>query len=329
LRRPFDDGGSVLLKLLHGLSTHKYHESSSLSAEAFGISASSLSKQFKQASAEKLKQLQTRSLSEYEIVAIFVDAKRYAKDGIAVALGITHTGEKLILGIEQIASENCRAIEQWVDHWLERGLKFEEGVLFIIDGSKGIQKAIRNKCGHYALIQRCQWHKRENVLAYLDKPKQAVFRRRLQEAYGKTTHKGAKAALMRLHEELEVINVSAANSLLEGLEETLTIHRLGLATELGRSLSTTNCIESVMSLMGSYTDKVDRWHNSRQLLRWTGTALMDTEPRLRKIRGFRYLSVLRFKLRALTQERLKESPTRESSGSKSMAQVEIVDSRAS
>jgi putative transposase len=328
LQRPFDDGGQVMRKLLHGLSTHKYQESSSLAAEAFGISASSLSKQFKQASADKLKQLQSRSLSGHEIIAIFIDAKRYAKDGIAVALGVTLSGDKLILGIEQIHSENARAIEQWMDRWLERGLRFEEGILFIIDGSKGIDKALRNKFGNYALIQRCQWHKRENVLSYLDKAKQAVFRRRLQDAYGQTTHQRAKKALMRLHKELEPINASAANSLLEGLEETLTIHRLGLATELGRSLSTTNCIESVMSLMGGYTDKVDRWRNSNQLLRWTATALLDIEPRLRKIREFRYLSVLRFKLHALIQDPQKESSTHESSRSHAMDQVEIIDSRA-
>jgi transposase-like protein len=296
LQRPFDDDGGALRKLLHGLSMHKYHESSALAAEAFGISASNLSKRFKRGSAEKLRQLQTRSLAQYDIIAIFIDAKRYAEDGIMVALGVTIDGEKIILGIEQIHSENSRAIIQWLDKLIERGLKFEKGLLFIIDGSKGIKKAIEQRFSGLAVIQRCRWHKRENVVAYLDKPQQAVFRRRLQEAYAKTTYKEASAELNQLHRELENVNMSAANSLMEGLEETLTIHRLGLSPELAHSLSTTNCIEALMAQMGSYTDKIDRWHNSDQILRWTATACMDIEPRLNRIRGHRYLNVLRNKL---------------------------------
>ena len=111
-------------RLLHGLSTHKYHESSSLAAEAFGISASNLSKKFKKSSGEKLQQLQSRSLAQYDIAAIFIDAKRYADDGIIVGLGVTMDGKKIVLGIEQIHSENSRAIEQWLDRLIERGLKF-------------------------------------------------------------------------------------------------------------------------------------------------------------------------------------------------------------
>ena len=295
LQQPFNDEESMR-KLLHGLSTHKYHESSSLAAEAFGISPSSLSKKFIRCSGDKLKQLQTRSLAQQDIVAIFIDAKRYADDGIMVGLGVTIEGKKIVLGIEQVHSENGRAIEQWLDRLIERGLKFESGVLFIIDGSKGIKKAIEHKFSVYALIQRCRWHKRENVVAYLDEAQQAVFRRRLQDAYAQTTYKEAKAALMQLHQELEKFNASAANSLLEGLEETLTIHHLGLSDELAKSLSTTNCIEGVMSQMGSYTDKVDRWHNSSQILRWTGMGLMDIEPRMHRIKGHGYLKVLRYKL---------------------------------
>jgi transposase-like protein len=253
LQDPFDDDKGALARLLHGLSTHKYHESASLAAEAFGISASNLSKKFKRGSANKLKELQTRSLKQYDIAAIFIDAKRYADDGLMVALGVTIDGRKIILGIEQIHSENARAIEQWLDSLIERGLKFEGGVLFIIDGSKGIRKAIERKFSIYALIQRCRWHKQENVVAYLDDSQKVIFRRRLQEAYAKTTYKEAKADIDALYHELETVNMSAANSLTEGLEETLAIHRLGLSPELAKSLGTTNCIESVMSQMGQYT----------------------------------------------------------------------------
>ena len=296
LQTPFDDNKGALLRLLHGLSTHKYDESVSLATEAFGISASNLSKNFKRGSADKLKEMQERSLKDRDIVVIFIDAKRYADDGLMVALGVTIDGYKVILGIEQMHSENTRATEQWLDRLIERGLKFESGILFVVDGSKGIRKAIERKFSDYAMMQRCRWHKQENVVAYLDDSQKVIFRRRLQEAYSKTTYKEAKAALETLHHELENVNISAANSLREGLEETLTIHHLGLSPELAKSLSMTNCIESVMSQMGQYTDKVDRWHNSDQILRWTATALLDIEPRLNRIIGYRYLNILRTKL---------------------------------
>lgn len=327
LQRPFDDDGGSLLRLLHGLSTHKYEESSSLAAEAFGISASNLSKRFKRGSAKKLKELQMRSLATYDIVAIFVDGKRYAEDGLMVALGVTIDGTKLVLGVEHIHSENAKAIEQWLDKLIERGLKFEEGILFIIDGSKGIRKAIEYKFATYALCQRCRWHKQENIVAYLDDAQQVLFRRRLQDAYAKTTHKEAQSELQRIYQQLQKINESAANSLLEGLEETLTLHQLGLSLELARSLSTTNGIESVMSQLGQYTDKVDRWHNSSQILRWTATGLMDIEPRMHKIRGYRYLDVLRLKLREIVKQRQAKKDQKNLPTYKESSEPQIVERR--
>lgn len=318
LQKPFDDDGGSLKRLLHGLSTRKYHESSALAAEAFGISASSLSKRFKRGSAKKLKELQTRSLNSYDIVAIFIDAKRYAEDGLIVALGVTVDGTKIVLGVEHIHSENAKAIEQWMDKLIERGLRFEEGILFIIDGSKGIRKALERRFAAYALCQRCRWHKQENIVAYLDDAQQVLFRRRLQEAYAKTTYKEALAELQKIHQQLERINSSAANSLNEGLEETLTLHQLGLSPELTKSLSTTNCLESVMSLLGQYTDKVDRWHNGNQILRWTATGLLDIEPRLNKIQGARYLPVLKYKLKGIVRQRLQKD-----SGEKNIAMTEV------
>ena len=265
--------------------------------QVFGISASNVSKRFRIKSADYLKQLQTRSLAQHDVVAIFVDGKRYADDELLVALGITITGTKIILGVEQVHSENARAIGQFFNKLIDRGLAYEQGILFIIDGSKGIRKAIDRKFGPCALVQRCRWHKRENVTAYLDDSQKELCRRRMQEAYAKTTYKEAKAELLKIHQELMRVSESAAASLMEGLEETLTLHHLGLAPELERSLSTTNCIESVMSQLGQYTDKVDRWRNGSQILRWSATGLLDIEPRLNRIQGAKYLSVLKYKLK--------------------------------
>lgn len=128
----------------------------------------------------------------------------------------------------------------------------------------------------------------------------------MKQAYNKTSHKDAKSALDELHNELTRVNQSAAGSLAEGLEETLTLHTLGLSTELRKSLSTTNPIESAMSQLGQYADKVDQWHNSDQILRWTAATLLDLEPRMRRIKGFRYLKVLRFKLKEVVIKRLEK-----------------------
>lgn len=304
LQKPLNGDRQTILKLLNGISTRKYEKSAELVPEVFGLSPSTLSKRFKAKTIQSLRKLSNRSLAAEDIICIFIDAKHFAKDGLMLALGITIDGKKIVLGIEQCHSENSRVTEQFLEHLIERGLRFEEGILFIIDGSKGIKCAVENRFKEYAFIQRCQWHKRENVLAYLDPTQQALCRRRMQEAYRKTTYKEAKAALNRLHQELEKVNESAANSLLEGLEETLCLHRLGVSPELGKSLNTTNCIESVMSQIEQYTQKVDRWRNSEQILRWNAASLLEIEPRLRKIKGFRMLKMLRYKIQQEIEKRL-------------------------
>jgi transposase-like protein len=303
LQQPFAGDRQTFLKLLNGISTHKYRQSAELVPEVFGISASNVSKRFRFQTARRLEQLQTRSLAEHDFVAIFVDGKRYAQDGLLIALGITIDGVKMILGIEQLHSENARAVEQFFQRLIDRGLAYDQGILFIIDGSKGLERAIEQRFGIHAFIQRCQWHKRENVIAYLGEAQQDLCRHRMQEAYTKTTYTEAKHELEKLDNELSKINPSAAASLREGMEETLTLHRLGLAPELGKSLNTTNCIESVMSQLGQYTDKVDRWHNGQQILRWTAAGLLEIEGRLNRIYGARYLKILRFKMQEIIRER--------------------------
>ena len=147
---------------------------------------------------------------------------------------------------------------------MARGLRWEHGLLCVIDGAKGLRAAIRRVFGPAALVQRCQWHKRENILRYLPKSQQAGWRRTLQAAYERGTYAEAKAALSALQRDLRQVNLSAAESLAEGLEETLTLHRLGLFPQLGLSLKTTNCIESLLAQVGQRTDKVDRWISSDQ-----------------------------------------------------------------
>lgn len=308
LQEPYREDEQVFKKLLNGLSTHKYRESAELVPEVFGISASNVSRRFKYASANKLKQLQERRLDRHDFVAIFVDGKCYADDGLMVALGISTEGKKVVLGIEQTATENHRPISQFFEKLIERGLRYEEGLLFIIDGSKGIDKAIRNTFSNCGVIQRCHYHKIENIVGYLPKGMQGIWRAKLRAAYKNADYTTAKNALMKLYNELNNINPSAASSLKEGLEETLTLHRLEIYEELGKSFSSTNCMESVMSQLGQYTDKVDRWRGGNHLQRWTASGLLALEPRLNKVRGYRHLGMLRMKLREEAGWREKKQP---------------------
>ena len=166
-------------------------------------------------------------------------------------------------------------------------------MITVIDGSKGLRSAALAAFKKRTLIQRCQWHKRENVLSYLSKKEQVYWRKRLQTAYSRPTYEEAKRKLLKIQSELSQINESAANSIAEGFEETLTLHRLGLFPLLGISLKTTNCLESINAMAEERCGKVDCWKNSNQKHRWLASALLDIEPRLQKLTGYRHLMKLR------------------------------------
>jgi putative transposase len=302
--RKLDEG--LLKKVVNGLSCRNYQECAEAVPEAFGLSPSTVSRRTIRATARKLKQLQERPLDGHDFIALFLDGKSFAGQQILIGLGITMTGEKMILGFLQAGTENERVCADFLRNLVERGLNAEQGLLCVIDGSKGLRKAIDKVFGENAVVQRCRWHKRENVVGYVSKSRQAQFRKRLQDAYQKPTLKEAERALSTIGKELRLINQSAASSLDEGLEETLTLHRLGLADKLGASFSTTNCLESINAQVGQRTDKIDYWKNSNQLHRWVATALLEIEPRLNRVRGYQYLPQLRRALKAEISRKVEE-----------------------
>lgn len=293
LQSPGGIDDSIFKKVLRGISCRNYRECCEMIPEVFGLSPSNISRRFRRASERRLNELRERRLDNLDVVVIVIDGKTFKEDEMIIALGVTIEGEKVVLGFTQAGTENTAVCKDFLNNLLERGLKVGGGVLCVMDGSKGLRKAVEDVFGGYALVQRCQWHKRENVVSYLPKSRQVVFRKALQKAYEKPTYNEVKGALKRVKEELSLINESAVNSLEEGLEETLTLHKLGLFEELGKSLKTTNCIESLMSLIGQKTDRVDYWKNSNQKQRWLATALLEVESRLNRIRGYKYLLQLR------------------------------------
>ena len=290
----------LLKRVLYGISCRNYETAAAAVPGAIGLSSSSVSRTFTRASAQQLQALQDRDLSEIDVVAVFLDGKVFADMTMVIAVGITLTGEKHLLGFVETGTEDETALTPFLQGLCDRGLEVAQGLLVIIDGGKGLRAAVRQAFGGKALVQRCQWHKRENVVRHLPTGEQAHWRTRLQRAYRQPTYAQARTALVRLQRDLEGRNQSAARSLAEGLEETLTLHRLGVFPLLGESFKTTNCLESINATVAARCDKVDHWVHSSQRQRWLAAALLDIEPRLRRVKGYRHLP----KLRAALQREL-------------------------
>lgn len=296
-RQLHDGGGDVderlLRQVLYGLSCGNYERAAAAIPGAIGLSRSSVSRAFVEASAGQLKAFQERDLSEEDYVALFLDGKTFAEATMVIALGITLTGEKRLLGFVETDTENQTVLSGFLQSLLDRGFDICQGLLVIIDGGKGLRAAVRKVFAKRAVVQRCMWHKRENVVSHLPLRDQAAWRRRLQKAMDRPTYAEARSALEHLIAELDGINQSAAASLREGLDEILTLHRLGVFAQLGRSFKTTNCLENVNGLIEQRCAKVDCWKNSNQRHRWLAAALLDIEPRLRTVCGYRHLETLR------------------------------------
>jgi transposase-like protein len=278
--------------VLYGISCRNYEAAAEAIPGAIGLSSSSVSRSFVEASAEALRTFQERDLSGETYVALFLDGKAFGDETMVIALGVKADGGKQFLGFVETTTENESVLTTFLRSLLDRGLDVSEGILVIIDGSKGLRAAVRRAFARRAIVQRCVWHKRENVVGYLARGEQVAWRRRLQFAYTRPTYQEARKALERIHRELTERNESAAASLAEGLEETLTLHRLGVAPLLGRALRTTNGLESVNAMVEERCAKVDAWKSSNQRRRWLASALLDIEPRLRKLLGHHHLPKL-------------------------------------
>ena len=224
----------LLLRVLKGLATRNYEACAEAVPPAFGLCRSSVSRRYVKGTARKLAEFQQRSLEGYDLVALFLDGKSFADEEILIALGVTLEGQKVPLGFVQAATENERVCRRFLAELVERGLQYEAGLLVVIDGGKGLYKAVRSVLQGHACVQRCQYHKRQNVVSYLPKSEQAGVRRKLEAAYGPSTYEEARAALEALKPGLQLMNQSALRSLEEGQQETLTLHRLGLMPMLYR-----------------------------------------------------------------------------------------------
>jgi len=279
-------------KMMRGLSTRNYGAVVKEFSEAYGIEKSAVSEHFIEASREKVKQLMERPLGELRLCAVLIDGTPFKNRMMIVALGIGCDGRKTVLGLREGATENAVVVAELLSDLLARGLDFSAPRLYILDGGKALAAAVRRHAGEAAFIQRCQVHKKRNVLDHLPEEHKAGVRRQLQNAYAMREYEPARRALMQLHRELMDLNPSAARSLEEGMEETLTVHKLGVPDQLRRTLACTNVIESAFSIVETVCRNVKRWRDGDQIERWVGSGLLVAERQFRKVIGYRQIPML-------------------------------------
>ena len=274
-------------KITRGLSTRNYGPVVKDFANAYGVEKSAVSENFIETSREKLKELMERPLGKLNLCAVLIDGTPFKDRQMIVALGIGCDGAKTVLGLREGATENTTVVSALLSDLVERGLDFSAPRLYILDGGKALHAAVKRHAGEAAFIQRCQVHKKRNVIDHLPQDHKNEVKRKLQNAYAMVEYADAKRALERLHRELMDINPSAARSLEEGMEETLTVHRLRVPEQLRRTLSSTNVIESAFSIVETVCRNVKRWRNGDHIERWIASGLLVAERQFRKVIGHR------------------------------------------
>lgn len=292
-------GPKLWREVLRGLSTRNYGRTVRRFAEAYGIEKSAVSEHFIEASRRKLRELLERDLSRLELCAVMLDGISFDGETFVVALGIGQDGRKTVLGLRQGASENAAVAGELCADLERRGLDFQQARLWVLDGARALAAAVRKRAGQAALIQRCQLHKRRNVLGHLPDQHQPFIEQKLMAAWAMSSYEEASKALESVRLELERINPSAARSLAEGLEETLTIHRLGVPEALRKTLFSTNPIESALSVVEDKCRRVKKWQGGDMKLRWVASGLLFAEEQFRRVKGYRDIPQLVAAIQAL------------------------------
>ena len=287
----------ICKKLIRGISTRKYEQAVDDFTEGYGISKSAVSRELVAATKGSLQKLCERRIDELgRLAVLLIDGKYLHGECVVVAMGVDFQGKKHILGLVQGATENSTVVQHLLDDLIERGLDATQRMLIVLDGSKALRKAVRKTFGDQSPVQRCHLHKRRNVKELLPLDYQRSADQRIRTAYAMKDFDQAKAQLEKTVEWLEGINPSAAESLREGLDETLTLHRLGLPDELRKSFQSTNLIESALSVASTVAGRVKRWRSGDMRLRWTAAGLLAAEKQFRRVRGYKLMAKLLAKL---------------------------------
>jgi len=294
-------GEVVLERMLAGVSTRQYRRArepigEQVEAGARSTSKSAVSRTFVQRTRDLLWNLMNRPLVDLRLAVIMLDGIELHGRTNIVALGISTEGDKLALGLWDGSSENATVAAALLADLVDRGLDVEQGLLFVIDGSKGLRKAIRQVFGNDVPVQRCTQHKQRNVLDHLPERDRQAIKARLRRAWKETDHDRALEQLTALAVELDRDHPGAAASLREGMEETLTVTRLGITGKLKLTLQSTNPCESMISTVRVIQRNVKHWSSGDMCLRWTAAGMLEAETRFRKVQGYRGLATLAVKI---------------------------------
>ena len=283
---------TVAGRILRRVSCRDYEGTIDDICDGYGIDKSSVSRKWQAASAEQLRQLIERRLENIDICVLMLDGKEFHDWTLITALGIDTQGNKHVLGLWAGATENSEVCGTLLDNLIERGLPPDKKYLFVLDGSKALKKAITDRFGSLAVIQRCRIHKERNIRSYLPKKYHRLLAMKLQVAFGMTDYDEALKELRKVHDWLASISDAAANSLDEGFDELLTVHKLKLSAMHRKLLGSTNMIESCLSMVGDRCRNVKYWRNGNMALRWAAAVLLDAQKRFYRMRGHAELPML-------------------------------------
>jgi len=289
---------AVARQVMRQCSTRDYEGAIEGCLKGYGIKRSSVSRHWKAATAEELERLMQRPVPK-DLLVLMIDSKFFAGDCLVAAIGVDLQGKKHVLGLWHGATENATVVKGLLEDLVSRGLESERKMLIVLDGAKALRKAVTMVLGEQGLVQRCRIHKLRNVLDHLPEEKKAQAAWRLRAAWGQKDAQVAEKELRKTARWLDGFSPMAAASLLEGLEETLTVQRLGIRHVLCRTLSNTNLIENCFAQAAYRTGRVKRWDGPRMILRWTAAALLWAEKNFRRIKGCEQLKDLQKVLQEL------------------------------
>jgi transposase-like protein len=296
----------MVAAMLAGVSTRAYRDAALEQVgdvAARSTAKSTVSGRFVTATRARLDELRERSLADRRWLVVYVDGFDFADQTMVGALGVDEHGTKVPLGVIQGTTENATICRDLLTKAKDRGLDASGGVLFVLDGAKALHAAVRSVFdGDPIAVQRCRRHKTENILSYLPAAEKGWVRRRLAAAWAEPDPTEAQAGLRGIARQLERLNPDAAASLREGLEETITINRLGITGTLARTLATTNPMESTIEIVRAHAANVKNWnadrrstrdgHQADMRLRWAAAGMLAAEDQYRRVKGFRQLPAL-------------------------------------
>jgi putative transposase len=285
LKRRGGFSDELLAEVLRGMSARKYGETVTEAGKAFGVTPSSVSRHLVEATARQLSQFKERKLEDFKVFAVFVDTVHRGGQAFVVALGIDGQGIKVPLGFWEGATENHEICEELLADLERRGLKLSKRVLWVTDGGGGVIKALKDRYGKKLIHQRCTIHKDRNIQRHLPKRYRKEAHRLFTTALEQNSYREAKKMLEEFGRWLRNINESAADSLVEALEEVLTLHRLKVPALLRKTLHSTNPIESMFSMVRDCEDNIKRHRGSKMRQRWLASVLLHCEKRFKRVKG--------------------------------------------